>query len=134
MPAVKPKTPKCPKCGARMVLKTTSRYTYPSGNPRKFFSCKNFPKCNGILAAHPNGNPASSPADWETRQLRILAHRLAEMIWGRLGTPECNSTAMYRWLERHTKAKHIGYMQKKELSIIIKKMYGRIKQEDIKTK
>lgn len=127
--------PKCPKCGSKMALRETDRYRYPSGRPRKFFSCSRYPQCNGILAAHPNGTVASTPADWQTRQLRILAHDLAERIWGRWNDPGCRRKAMYRWLELHSKHKHIGKMQKEELEEVISKLYKRINQDKLeKTK
>lgn len=125
------KRPKCPKCGSRMILRETDKYRYPSGRPRKFFSCSRYPQCNGILAAHPNGTPASTPADWQTRQLRILAHELAGKIWGQWNDPGCRRTAMYRWLERHSRHKHIGKMQKEELEEIISKLYRRINQDKL---
>lgn len=122
--------PKCPKCGSRMILKETERYTYPSGRPRKFFSCSRYPQCDGILAAHPNGTPASTPADWQTRQLRILTHQLAEKIWGGWKDPNVRKKAMYRWLERHTRSVHIGHMQRQELIDTIAKMNVRLNQDN----
>lgn len=37
--------PKCPKCGAQMVLRTAKKGSN-AGN--QFYGCSNFPKCNGI--------------------------------------------------------------------------------------
>jgi hypothetical protein len=39
-------TPKCPKCGSEMVLRTAKSGT---NQGEKFWGCSNFPKCRGIL-------------------------------------------------------------------------------------
>lgn len=38
--------PICPKCGAKMVLRTASRGMYQG---RAFYGCSNYPKCKGII-------------------------------------------------------------------------------------
>ena len=47
----KTKTPKCPKCGDEMVLRTTTR---GKNAGQQFWGCPNYPKCRGTLAYKPD--------------------------------------------------------------------------------
>jgi ssDNA-binding Zn-finger/Zn-ribbon topoisomerase 1 len=69
----------CP-CGAPMVLRETSRYKYPNGQPRKFYGCSRYPKCKEVHGAHPDGRPLGIPATKETRALRHQCHTLVESL------------------------------------------------------
>lgn len=64
----------CPACGAEMLLRTTSRFSYRDGSPRKFYGCSNYPRCKTTVGAHQNGEPMGFPGDAETKGLRIAAH------------------------------------------------------------
>jgi hypothetical protein len=112
----------CPNCGAEMTLRTTNKFKYRNGSPRKFYGCSRWPLCNGILASHPNGEVASTPADPETKALRKEAHSIAELIWGAWDDPLADKFGMYRWLEKNTSSGHIGKLSKTELHIVIKKL------------
>ena len=70
----------CAECGVEMVLRTTKKYTYKDGSPRKFYGCSNWPECNGVHGAHLNGEPLGIPADKETKQWRIKAHERFDEI------------------------------------------------------
>lgn len=64
-----------------MTLRQTTKYTYKSGAPRKFYGCPRYPLCTEIHGAHENGEPYGVPADKETRQLRIVAHEAFDKFW-----------------------------------------------------
>ena len=66
----------CPKCGSKMILRTTSKFTYGDGSPRKFYGCCRYPTCTGTHCAHPDGKPVGIPADDELKKLRMRAHKL----------------------------------------------------------
>ena len=71
---------KCPECGERMVLRVTKKYRYPNGEPRKFFGCSKYPQCTASHGADPDGNPLGIPANAETKQARIEAHRFIDTL------------------------------------------------------
>lgn len=57
-----------------MVLRTTYKYFYKNGEPRKFWGCSRWPECEATHGAHPDGSPLGIPANKETKQWRIKAH------------------------------------------------------------
>jgi ssDNA-binding Zn-finger/Zn-ribbon topoisomerase 1 len=63
----------CPDCGADMVLKE-SKYGL-------FYSCVEFPFCKATHGAHANGEPLGTPANKETKEWRIKAHKLFDQLW-----------------------------------------------------
>lgn len=75
--------------------------------------------CDIFISAHPSGEPVGTPAVRVVRELRKYAHILANRIWEYqdIGMRK----KMYEWLEKHSKSKHIGYMETEELVIIINK-------------
>jgi len=73
--------PSCPLCKAPMRLRTTQKFRYPNGDPRKFWSCSTWPKCNGIHGAHPDGRPLGVPGDAETKKARQRAHAAFDALW-----------------------------------------------------
>lgn len=104
-----PETPLCPLCQSLMILRTTQKFRYPNGDPRKFWSCSTWPKCNGIHGAHPDGRPLGIPGDAETKKARIRAHDAFDAVWrGR----KWSRSHGYRWLREQleiTKTEcHIG--------------------------
>lgn len=68
----------CPDCGAKMVLRQTSKFKYKNGDPRPFYGCSRFPLCKGSHGAHPDGSPLGTPADKMTKELRIDAHDMMD--------------------------------------------------------
>ena len=89
--------PKCPECGADMVLRSTTKFTYKkSGAPRKFWGCSRWPHCNGIHGAHPDGRPLGIPGNQATKEARIRAHAIFDKLWKGTTT---SRTSAYRWLE-----------------------------------
>lgn len=97
----------CPECGSRMELKN-SKYG-------PFYGCTTFPKCRATHGAHPDGKPLGTPADKETKQLRIKIHRLCDGIWGEWESKECDRKGMYAWLKKNAPKPHIAEMDKEEL-------------------
>lgn len=89
---------------------------------RHYWYCSNYPECDMKASEHANGELMGTPATLAVRQLRTRAHKIAEVLWGKWGTPECNKQAMYDWLSRHTRKGHIGHMTKNELIRVIEKM------------
>ncbi|MBV8782508.1 MAG: topoisomerase DNA-binding C4 zinc finger domain-containing protein [Phycisphaerae bacterium] len=73
--------PICPDCGAPMVLRSSPKFRYRSGEPRKFFGCSRFPECTATHCAHPDGKPMGTPADTATKQARIRAHGAFDQLW-----------------------------------------------------
>ncbi len=89
--------PICPKCGSAMVLKTTNKFRYPSGLPRRFWSCSKWPDCECCHGAHPDGKPFGVPADDETKKLRIAAHEVFDQLWKSRGMRRGDA---YRCMQR----------------------------------
>ena len=71
----------CPECGSDMILRSTDKYKCGNGKNKKFYSCINFPDCDGIHGAHPNGKPHGVPANKETREWRMKAHDVFDQLW-----------------------------------------------------
>lgn len=66
-------TLECPDCGAAMHLKDTKA--------GRFYSCSRYPKCRATHGCHIDGSPMGIPADVETRQARMEAHRWFDTLW-----------------------------------------------------
>jgi len=98
-----------------MLLRETKKYKTKDGKPRKFYGCSRYPDCKGTHGAHPNGKPLGVPADTETKQLRMDAHKLCGKIWGEWNTLDCDKEAMYSWLKENAPRPHIAQMRKDEL-------------------
>jgi len=64
-----------------MVLRTTTRFTYRNGSPRKFYGCSRYPLCEAAHGADPEGNPLGVPANKETKIARIEAHEKFDSYW-----------------------------------------------------
>lgn len=97
----------CPECGSPMVLRTTEKFRYGDGKPRKFYGCSRWPKCQATHGAHPNGAPLGIPADKETKEWRIKAHDAFDNWWEENAL--CRSEG-YALLAKHFGVKeiHIG--------------------------
>lgn len=68
-------------CGAPMVLRQTTKYTYRNGDPRKFWGCSRWPDCGVIRAAHPDGTAYGIPGDAATKAARGRAHAAFDAWW-----------------------------------------------------
>src|ERR1700735_1804929 len=84
----------CPDCGARMILRTTIKFSYRNGQARKFWGCSRFPDCMATHGAHPDGSPCGIPGTAEVKALRIEAHGWFDRLWKLNG----NKKAAYKWL------------------------------------
>jgi ssDNA-binding Zn-finger/Zn-ribbon topoisomerase 1 len=108
----------CPECGAEMVLRKTSKYTYPDGSPRPFYGCSRFPVCRGTHGAHPDGRPLGIPGNEEVKKARNLAHAAFDPLWkdGHMGRKEA-----YAWLseEMGIEFAHIGAMDEEQCKKVI---------------
>lgn len=100
----------CPDCGSRMVLKTTTKFSYPNGDPRKFWGCGAWAKtgCKGIVGAHQDGKPFGRPVNKEGREARQRAHAAFDVLWKQGAISRAQA---YRWLSDYLGIKpqvHIG--------------------------
>lgn len=94
----------CPECGSPMVLRVTSKFKTKDGQPRKFYGCSRWPKCDATHGAHPNGEPLGVPADKETKQWRIKAHESFD-AWAE--TMGFSRRTAYRKLSEHFDVREI---------------------------
>lgn len=102
---------KCPDCNSEMILKTTTKFIYKNGNPRKFYGCSNYPKCKATHGAHPDGSPLGHPADRETKDARIRLHTAIDPLFP-------SKREMYQWLKANAPKEHIGDMTLAEIEKI----------------
>lgn len=84
----------CPDCGELMHLK--EKPAHWSGTVRYAYICSRFPKCRGVMSAHPNGAPVGIPADAETRNARKLTHFAFDPLWKTISKGRDDN----RWRER----------------------------------
>jgi ssDNA-binding Zn-finger/Zn-ribbon topoisomerase 1 len=68
-----------------MVLRTTTRFKYRNGSPRKFYGCSRYPLCEAAHGANPDGTPLGIPANKETKQARMAAHDKFDPYWKQKG-------------------------------------------------
>lgn len=73
--------PKCPDCGGWMKLRSSKKFPYPNGDPRRFWGCAAWPECEGMRAAHPDGTVYGIPGDRLTRTSRVMAHDNFDRWW-----------------------------------------------------
>lgn len=112
----------CPDCGAPMELRTTWKFYYPNGDPRKFYGCSKFPECKATHGAHPNGNPMGMPGDAETKKLRIQLHDLLDPLWKKKKMRRNEAYKLLRSLVGCRDKIHIGELNKEQCQEAIKKM------------
>ncbi len=83
----------CGECGAPMVLKRSPRFGL-------FFGCTRWPHCTGTHGAHQQTRaPLGTPANKETKQARIEAHRLFDKLWKADDGKLMTRGAAYRWMQ-----------------------------------
>jgi hypothetical protein len=107
------KCPNCPKCGLTMLMDYSSKYR------RYFFFCPN-KSCDVAISAHPDKTPVGIPASRDVRELRQYAHSLAAKLWDYHIPKQRNK--MYKWLDKNSVSKHIGFMDSEELGDVIEKL------------
>lgn len=110
----------CPSCGNDMVLRGTDRYRHRDGSPRMFYGCSAYPRCRSTCGAHPDGRPASSPADAETKRARIRAHEAFDRLWKR-GIMTRHDAYRHLQLLMHLSKDeaHIGFFSKEQCEELI---------------
>ncbi len=112
----------CPECGAAMRLRD-SRYG-------KFYGCVRFPACRATHGAHQTGKPLGIPVNKETRELRIRAHEMFDLLWMKKIMVRQEA---YRWMQKKmklTKEKaHIGCFDKQQCEQLMN-LLGTINWED----
>src|SRR5262245_42894115 len=106
-----------------MILRSTQRFTYRDGTPRKFYGCSQYPSCTAAHGAHPDGKPLGTAADKETKQARIVAHAAFDDLW-RSG--KMSRRAAYRELQRVMGMKeaeaHIGKFTKGQCEELVRRL------------
>lgn len=116
---------KCAECGATMLLRMSKKFGRP------FYGCVNFPTCKGTHGAHPDGRPLGTPADKTTKQARIRAHSVFDLIWkqNRLSRAQA-----YAWMRKKMKLSdedgHIGGLTKEQcekLVLLVQKAFPSVR-------
>jgi len=105
--------PQC-YCGSSMVLRTSTLYG-------GFWGCSRWPDCDGKVGAHPDGTPLGTPADAETRQARIHAHRVFDEWWRSQGWKRRRA---YRWLAQNAARHHIAEMTEEDCDHLVQLIEG----------
>jgi ssDNA-binding Zn-finger/Zn-ribbon topoisomerase 1 len=117
----------CPECGRPMRLKSTQKYTYSSGLPRKFYGCTGYPDCRGTHGAHPNGEPFGIPGDAETKAARMRAHAMFDRLWKPpAGTMKREQAykLMQRLMQMNEEQAHIAKFSAEQCELLIKRLEG----------
>ena len=83
----------------------------------RFWGCRNYPTCDGIIGCHSDGSPLGTPADKGTRQMRQLAHEAFDNWWP---TMKMTRGEAYEWLEENGPKGHIAEMDFEECGELIK--------------
>lgn len=113
----------CPECGAPMVLRTTTKFKYKSGSPRKFYGCSRYPECQAAHGADPSGNPLGKPANKETKQARIGAHEKFDSYWKQKGLQRNQAYKLLQdIMELSPKDAHIAMFSKEQCLELIKRL------------
>ena len=81
----------CPECEEPMKLR--------NGQFGRFFGCVNFPSCDYLVGAHPDGTPKGVPVDRPTRDARKRARDAFDLLWRDLKLFKSRTRA-YQWLSQ----------------------------------
>lgn len=100
----------CPECGSPMTLRVTSKFKTKDGQPRKFYGCSRWPKCDATHSAHPNGEPMGVPADKETKEWRIKAHAAFDLWIEKEGMMKSDAYPLLAEYCFQVREVHIGEM------------------------
>ena len=104
--------PSCADCGASMQLRR-SRFGL-------FYGCDRYPLCKGTHGAHPDGRPLGVPATGEVKHLRIRAHELLDVRYGRKGY----FTFLRKTLGIGYEDAHVAKLTKPQLQVVIATLEG----------
>lgn len=72
---------RCTLCGSDMLPRTTEKFTYRDGSPRRFWGCSRWPECDGLVGANADGTPYGTCGDKATREARQRAHQAFDPLW-----------------------------------------------------
>ena len=113
----------CPECGAPMVLRETTKFTYKNGDPRKFYGCSRFPACRAAHGAHPDGKPMGVPANLETKQARMAAHAAFDAHWQKRGLSKKQAYLFLQDVMGMTAAEaHIANFDKAQCELLVQRI------------
>ena len=104
----------CPGCGSDMILR--------KGRFGLFYGCSTYPECEEMHGAHQaNGKPLGIPADKETREARVKAHKAFDAFWKE---KHWTRNEAYKWLwhvlEIEASEGHIGMLTKSQCAVVIR--------------
>ena len=109
----------CPDCGAKLILQNKPAGWH--GGSKFVYLCQNWPRCRGLLSAHPDGRPCGTPADAYTRNARKIVHELFDPLWRNAKSKSRQKARIdaYSWLSAHCgipqKECHISMMDLPQL-------------------
>ena len=78
-----------------MVLRSTTKFPYKNGQPRRFYGCSTWPACKAAHGAHPDGSPVGKPGTVQEKEARQLAHIAFDQLWQGGGMRRSQA---YKWL------------------------------------
>ena len=109
----------CAECGADMILKT--------GKYGLFYSCVEYPNCDGCHGAHQQGKlkgePLGIPATKETKAWRIRAHDAFDKLWKEWGYKRKEAYGLLQNMMGMTPEQaHIGKFNIDQCKTLIKKI------------
>lgn len=113
----------CGECGSRMRLRWTDKFR------RWFYGCAEWPRCDGIHGAHPDGKPLGVPANKATKAARIRAHDAFDRLHGR---GRMTRSQAYAWLAKRMKLPeefcHIGRFNERDCERVVEVAEARLRK------
>lgn len=109
-------------CGSAMTLR--------EGKFGSFYGCNRWPDCEGTATLHPDGSLKSTPADRQTKDARIKAHRAFDRMWksGYL-TRDQAYTWMAEKMGLELDRAHIGYFSESQCNELIELVLNELVNE-----
>lgn len=108
----------CPVCKDRMTLRKNLTGL--------FWGCDTYVSCGTTHGAHEDGRPLGTPADPETKEWRVRAHRAFDPLWQ---TGKMSRREAYDWLcqvmGKTSEEGHIGHFTIEECKQLIEKIEER---------
>lgn len=105
----------CPNCSKIMILRRDGKFSHG-----KWYTCPDYPQCDGSHSAHPDGSPMGTAANRATRLWRHRAHARFDSLWK---NKPIGRNACYRWLAFHMKLEtgkcHIGSFSVEQCMLVI---------------
>lgn len=88
-----------------------------------FYGCCNYPDCNGVLPANPDGSPRGQPRSRALMAARTAAHAAFDKLWQE---GHCDRGAAYSWLRAATgldhQDAHMFQMDAEQCMIVIERV------------